>query len=117
MSTGPIEFERSPNTDELGSTEYGGDPGLIAGQPWVNASGLSVRRLDHLNHLTEAERLGVLKRSKSVGGIDVTVDEDGVTTERHFLHADGIDPVTGLNVVENVVPEDVAAGQSPVFEG
>lgn len=98
MSTGPIEFERSPNVDELGSTEYGGDSGLVAGQPNVNAVGLSERRIDHLGHLTVVERLGILKRSKSGELTDVVVGKDGDVTVTVTTLADGIDPVTGLSV-------------------
>jgi hypothetical protein len=108
MSTGPIEFERSVPVDELGSTEYGGDPGLVAGMPNVKAVGLSGRGVDHLAHLTTAERLGVLQRSKSTAYVEVEVDEDGVTTETHIVAADGIDPVTGLSVADADADEGVA---------
>jgi hypothetical protein len=111
MSTGPIEFERSPNVDELGSTEYGGDPGLVQGMPNVNAVGLSGRGVDHLSHLTTAERLGILKRSKSYAYDEVVVDEDGATTVIHHEVTDGIDPVTGLSVDVADADEGVAGGE------
>lgn len=113
MSTGPIEFARSVPVDELGSTEYGGDPGLIAGQPNQTAIGLSGRGVDHLAHLTTAERLGILQRSKSSSFVDVEVDEDGVTTETTVVVSDGVDPVTGLAIadadVEDAVPGVLAS--------
>lgn len=109
MSTGPIEFERSAPVDELGSTEYGGDPGLIAGANVNGAVGLSGRGIDHLAHLTTTERLGVLRRSKSTGFTEVEVDEDGVVTETNVVVADGIDPVTGLTIAD-ADAEDAVAG-------
>lgn len=109
MSTGPIEFARSVPVDELGSTEYGGDPGLVQGMPNAKGVGLSGRGVDHLAHLTTAERLGVLQRSKSTSFVDVSVDEDGVTTETTVVVSDGIDPVTGLTVAD-ADAEDAVAG-------
>lgn len=100
MSTGPIEFARSVPVDELGSTEYGGDPGLVAGANTNGAVGLSGRGVDHLAHLTTTERLGILVRSKSTAAVEVEVDEDGVVTETHVVIADGVDPVTGLGIAE-----------------
>lgn len=108
MSTGPIEFARSVPVDELGSTEYGGDPGLVAGADTGGAVGLSGRGVDHLAHLTTAERLGVLQRSKSTSRVDVTVDEDGVTTETIVVVADGVDPVTGLTIADADAEDGVA---------
>lgn len=110
MSTGPIEFVRAEPVDDLGSTEYGGDPGLIQGQPKLNAAGLSGKGVDHLAHLTTAERLQVLKRTKSHAFVDVTVDEDGATTVVHGTVVDGIDPKTGLTV-EDADADDAAPGQ------
>ena len=109
MSTGPIEFIRSTPVDELGSTEYGGDPGLVAGGNTDGAVGLSGRGVDHLAHLTTSERRGILVRSQSSAFVDVEVDEDGVVTETHGVVADGIDPVTGLSV-EDADAEDGVAG-------
>lgn len=108
MSTGPIEFSRSANVDDLGSTEYGGDPGLIQGMPNSNAVGVSGRAVDHLAHLTTAERLGVLQRSKSTAGVDVEVDEDGMVIETQFVVANGVDPVTGLSVADADAEDGVA---------
>jgi hypothetical protein len=108
MSTGPIEFARSVPVDSLGSTEYGGDPGVVQGQPNQTATGLSGRGVDHLAHLTTAERLKILQRSRSTAFTDVVVDEDGVTTETRVDVPGGVDPVTGLDVgaadVEDAVP-------------
>lgn len=109
MSTGPIEFARSVPVDDMGSTEYGGDPGLVAGQPNNRGVGVSGRAVDHLAHLTTAERLGVLQRSKSTSFVDVEVDEDGVTTETVVVVSDGVDPVTGLGVGD-ADAEDAVAG-------
>lgn len=109
MSTGPIEFERSVPVDEMGSTEYGGDPGLVAGMPSVKAVGLSGRGVDHLAHLTTAERLGILQRSKSTSFDEVEVDEDGVTTVTRVEVSLGVDPVTGLSVAD-ADAEDAVAG-------
>jgi hypothetical protein len=109
MSTGPIEFARSVPVDELGSTEYGGDPGLVAGQPNQTAVGLSGRGVDHLAHLTTAERLGILQRSKSTSFDEVEVDEDGVTTVTRVVVTDGTDPVTGL-ALDAADAEDAVAG-------
>jgi hypothetical protein len=77
--------------------------------PNVSAVGLSGRGVDHLAHLTTAERLGVLQRSKSSARVDVSVDEDGVTTETHVVVSDGVDPVTGLSV-DDADAEDAVAG-------
>lgn len=113
MSTGPIEFIRTVPVDELGSTEYGGDPGLVAGANTNGAVGLSGRGVDHLAHLTTAERLGVLQRSKSTSFDEVEVDEDGVTTVTRIVALGGVDPVTGLTLedadVEDAVPGVLAS--------
>jgi len=109
MSTGPIEFARSVPVDELGSTEYGGDPGLVAGGDTAGAVGLSGRGVDHLAHLTTAERAGVLRRSTSTSFDEVEVDEDGATTVTRVVVADGIDPVTGLSLAD-ADAEDAVAG-------
>jgi hypothetical protein len=117
MSTGPIEFARSVPVDELGSTEYGGDPGLVAGQPNQTAVGLSGRGVDHLAHLSTAERLGVLHRSKSTAFTEVEVDEDGVTTETVVVVSDGVDPVTGLGLDAADVEDGVAGVPASDFTG
>lgn len=109
MSTGPIEFARSVPVDELGSTEYGGDPGLVAGQPNQSAVGLSGRGVDHLAHLTTAERLGVLQRSKSTVVVETEVDEDGAVTETIVEVPAVGDPVTGLSIAD-ADAEDAVAG-------
>jgi hypothetical protein len=109
MSTGPIEFARSVPVDELGSTEYGGDPGLVAGANTNGAVGLSGRGVDHLAHLTTTERLGILRRSKSTAFTEVETDEDGVVTETQVVVADGVDPVTGLSIAD-ADAEDAVAG-------
>lgn len=96
MSTGPIEFARSPSQDDKGPTEYGGDAGLIQEGP--NA--------EHLGHLSVDERLGILVRSGSSATDVVTVDEDGATTIVRTVHAEGIDPATGLGL-ENADSEEV----------
>lgn len=111
MSTGPIEFIRSTPVDELGSTEYGGDPGLVAGQPNQTGANLSGRGIDHLAHLKTSERLNILQRSKSTAHEEVEVDEDGVTTVTRVVVADGVDPVTGLTVAD-ADAEDAVAGVS-----
>lgn len=108
MSTGPIEFARSVPVDELGSTEYGGDPGLVAGSPGVVGVGLSGRGVDHLAHLTTAERRGILVRSRSTAFTETAVDEDGAITETVVVVADGVDPVTGLSVADADAEDGVA---------
>jgi hypothetical protein len=77
--------------------------------PNAKGVGLSGRGVDHLAHLTTVERLGVLQRSKSTSFVDVSVDEDGVTTETTVVVSDGIDPVTGLTVAD-ADAEDAVAG-------
>lgn len=109
MSTGPIEFSRSIPVDELGPTEYGGDPGLVAGQPNNTAVGLSGRGVDHLAHLTTAERLGILQRSRSTVETVVEVDEDGATTETIVEVPAVGDPVTGLSIAD-ADAEDAVSG-------
>jgi hypothetical protein len=63
--------------------------------------------------LTTAERLGVLRRSKSTSFDEVEVDEDGVTTITRVDVLGGTDPVTGLTVsdadVEDAVPGVLAS--------
>ena len=117
MSTGPIEFARSVPVDELGSTEYGGDPGLVAGAPNNRGVGLSGHGVDHLAHLTTAERLGVLQRSKSTAYTDVEVDEDGMTTETLVVVTDAVDPVTGLSVSDADAEDAVAGVPATDFAG
>lgn len=110
MSTGPIEFARSVPVDELGPTEYGGNSGLVAGQPETyGAVGIPAESVQHLAHLTTAERLNILQRSKSTARVDVEVDEDGAVTETIVVVADGVDPVTGLGV-DAADAEDAVAG-------
>lgn len=109
MSTGPIEFIRSTPVDDLGSTEYGGDPGLVAGGDPGGAVGLSGRGVDHLAHLKTSERLGIAHRAKSSAHDEVSVDEDGVVNVQQVLVNDGIDPVTGLTVDDADI-EDGAPG-------
>lgn len=105
MSTGPIEFSRTVNVDNLGETEFGGDAGMIQRGP----------NGEHLEHLTTAERRGILRRAGSYQTIERTEDEDGAVTEVHTIHADGIDPVTGLTVDDNAEPELAAESTKPVL--
>jgi hypothetical protein len=99
MSTGPIEFARSPNVDTLGETEYGGEAGLVQHGPADQ----------HLAHLTTEERRGILVRAQSSVTDVAVVDEDGATLIRRTINATGIDPVTGLDVVANVQSEEVTS--------
>ena len=117
MSTGPIEFERSTPVDELGSTEYGGDPGLIAGGDPGGAVGLSGRGVDHLAHLRTSERLGIMHRSTSTAFDEEVVDEDGVVTVTHVVVADGVDPLTGLSVADADAEDGVAGVPATDFAG
>lgn len=93
MSTGPIEFASAVGVDDMGPTEYGGDPGLIQGN-------------EHLGRLTTSERRGILVRAKSSASEVVEVDEDGATLIVRTIHAEGVDPVSGLTV-QDVASEEV----------
>lgn len=105
MSTGPIEFARSPIVDDKGPTEYGGDAGLIQKGP----------KNEHLGNLSTDERVGVLLRSGSSATDVVTVDEDGATTIVRTVHAEGIDPVTGLSLVDVASEEVTTDSVKPVL--
>jgi hypothetical protein len=110
MSTGPIEFEPSM-VDDMGPTEYGGEPGLVAGQLTGKRTDASIA---HLDHLTTVERRGILVRSKSTATDAVVVDEDGASTITRAVHMEGVDPATGLSLV-NVGSEEVTSDSvSPV---
>lgn len=104
MTTGPIEFARTPSQDNLGETEYGGGPGLIQHGP----------NGEHLERLTTDERRGILRRAGSSVRVDRTVDEDGAVTEVHTVIAEGIDPVTGLTL-ENADAEVATETTKPVL--
>lgn len=104
MSTGPIEFVRAENVDSMGETEYGGGPGLVQGQPNGRQP---AEAAEHLSALTTAERRGALVRSKSGASEVEEVDEDGARLIVRTVHADGVDPVTGLSVDEHVASEEV----------
>jgi len=112
MSTGPIDFGGSM-IDDLGPTEYGGEPGLIAGQ--LNGS-RTVDSIAHLDRLSTSERRGILVRARSTASEEVEVDEDGVTTIVRTIHAEGVDPATGLSL-ENVDSEEVTGDSVPPVAG
>jgi hypothetical protein len=113
MSTGPIEFVRSVNVDTLGETEYGGGPGLVQGQP--NGRGSADAQV-HLGRLRTDERRGALVRSKSGASETLEVDEDGAKLIVRTIHAEGVDPVTGLGQ-EEIGSEEVTGDSVPPVAG